>query len=228
MNSIRDYLIESAPSNPNSIVIKNKFYPSGLTEKQIYNYYIQNKQKIVKWINGRYVAFFLKLEDGTVVVKRKHSGSLINLTLENFDTIITGRTNSIYVEHSNPTNYFVVDIDAGEGVSYKSITKASELATDLLTSLTKDWERLYSSPHGMHLIGHLKKTMDLDELRRLVEIKLHNQSEYLVNVKGRKPNTINYDLSPNYNRSIHMCRYSLTKEGLICDDITDKIGKKIK
>lgn len=224
-------LSEHTPQNPDQIVIKNKFYPQGLTEKRIYDYYIQNKKYLLDWIDNRPVAFFLNI-DGQIVVKRKTStGSPIVLDVNNFEKLITGRTNGIYVERDNPSDYLVVDIDASKfGISYKEIHKASKVVQELLKPLgVKYWEKLFTSPNGMHVIGYLKSKHPLSYIKLTVEEHLSKQTRYLVNVKGRKPGTINLDLSPNYDKSIHMARYSLTKEGLICDDISvsNNAGKRI-
>lgn len=229
MNIIQRFLLEMAPTNPDQVVIKNEFYPFGLTESDIYSYYMSEKGRILKEAAGRPIAFFLRI-DNQIVVKRNHDGKQIVLTDKNYDDLITGRTNGIYVEHVSPTNYFVIDVDAATGVSYREVIKASDLAMQLLSDIgVKDWQRLFTSPRGLHLIGVLPKKYKMDLLRTKLIQLLSKQKEFLVNVKGRVPKTINYDLSPNYNRSIHMLRYSLTKEGLICDDISSpRSGTKIK
>jgi hypothetical protein len=108
---------------------------------------------------------------------------------------------------------------------------ASKVVVELLRPLqVEKWEVLFTSPKGIHVIGYLSKKDTLDNIRSSVEELLSKQHNYLVNVKGRRHVEINLDLTPNYKRSIHICRYSLTKEGLICDDIltSRKAGKKIK
>ena len=225
------FLSEHSPYNPDQVVIKNKFYPQGLTEERIYDYYIQNRKYLLDWISNRNVAFFMRI-DGKIVVKRKTStGAPIRLTIDNFDELITGRTNGIYVERTNPSDYVVVDIDAGKtGISYREIHKASNVVQTLLTPMgITYWEKLFTSPNGMHVIGYLKSKHPLSYIKLRAEELLSKQENYLVNVKGRKPGTINLDLSPNYDKSLHMSRYSLTKEGLICDNILQagRAGKRV-
>lgn len=216
------------PPNPSQVIIKNNFYPSGLTELDIYTYYMKVKKNLLDWIGGRQVAFFLNI-DNQLVVKRKHKGRDIYLTENNYEEIITGRTNSIYVERDTTTNYFVVDVDAAKGIKFSEILKACKLAKDLLTPMDiVKWEWLVTSPHGIHMIGQVKQQYNINQLRSEIENLLKQQTEHLVNIKGRKQG-INYDLSPNYQKSLHMARYSLTKEGLICDDyLTSRnAGKRI-
>jgi len=237
MYTISEYLndiSEHAPQNVDDIVIKNKFYPRGLTEQQIYDYYMGNKRKILNWIGSRPVAFFLVI-DGKIVVKRKLKSGPIILNDSNYEELITGRTVSIYVERPDRTDYFIVDIDAGKGINYKEIWEASEIAQKSLYDMgVLNWEKLFTSPYGMHLIGYIKPKLSIGLLRgEIYNLLSNNQNEYLVNIKGRKPGTINFDLSPNYTRSIHIVRHGLTKEGLICDNIASvnmsmtKAGKTI-
>lgn len=216
MNFLQEYF----PQNPNDIVIKNYHYPKGLTELQIYKYYMEVKPKILNWINKRQVMFFLRIDLNHIVVKRKLNGKPIKLNFNNFNDLITGRTNQIHVEHPRISNYFVIDIDAGEGVGIKKVLEASDDAMDYLKSLNiSKWEKLFTSPSGIQLIGYLSSRHDINKIRNIVVSELKKQDKYLVHKKGRHPGTINFDMSSNYKRGSHLARYSLTKEGLICDDI---------
>jgi len=231
MDIIKEYISQKfIPPHPEQAVIRNWLYPHGLTEKDIWDYYQKNKKNLLDWIGDRTVAFFLKIND-ILVVKRNIGEKPIKLTQENFDELITGRTLQVLVERHDPTDYFVVDIDAGESHSRKEIIMASRVVVQLLNPLqVEKWEVLFTSPKGIHVIGYLSKKDSLNNIRSSVEELLSQQNDYLVNVKGRRHIEINLDLTPNYKRSIHICRYSLTKEGLICDDIltSSKAGKKIK
>jgi len=231
MKIIDNFLFESFPNNPDDVILTNKFYPNGLTEREIYNYYMTAKAKILGWIKNRQCVFFLRIGN-ELVVRRKINGRDIKLTDSNYEKMITGRTLQILVERPTTSNYFVVDIDAGDGVSFPDMQKAIESAKNLISKAIRitNWELLFSSPRGRHLIGHMPRSFaSKDMITKLTEI-LSEQEEVLVNVKGRHPGTINYDLTPNYKRGVHIAKYSLTKEGLICDDMNasgGQAGKKI-
>jgi hypothetical protein len=221
VKTIKSYLLqEHFPEKPDTVVFRNKYYPQGLTEGMIYNYYMKMKPQILSWIKNRQVMFFIRIDQNQVVVKRKMNGSDIILTSSNYEQLINGRLNQIHVEHPNNTNYFVVDIDAGNEVSYRNLYKASvdlEKLTDPMGVVK--WEKLFSGPRGIHAIGYLKGRRSLSVIREELVDLLNTQDKYLVNVKGRRPGTINFDMTPNYKRGSHIARFSLTKDGLICDDI---------
>lgn len=227
---INQFLFESSPKKPNDIVLKNEYYPSGLSEFEIYYYYIRNKSKLLNWIGNRRVSFFLSIDENLLVVKRKINERDIKLTTSNYDDIISGRTLCILVEHPSISNYIVIDVDAGRNITSEDTNKAIKVAQKLLVSLNfSRWEKLTTSEVGRHLIGYLDHKINTVVLKDEVEKLLNKQSDYLVNKKGKLPNTINYDLSSNYLRGLHLARYSLTKLGTICDDLSsNKAGLPIK
>ena len=232
MKIINQFLMEYAPDHPDDIVVRNKYYPKGLKSKQIYNYYISQKQKILKWINNRNVAFLIKIDDNTTVIKRNINGKPIQLNTDNFDDLITGRTNVIYVVHPSNTSYYIIDIDPGSNLTRKESLLALKIL--LLKLKPKKYEVLNSGSVGIHLICHLPNKHNLDTLRNDIkeqlisicdDINKKSKIQFLVDSKGRKPNTINFDLSSMQQNSLHIAKYSLTKEFLICSDSNNGLKK---
>lgn len=228
MKSILSFLKESVPTNPNQVIIQNKYYPSGLREIDIYNHYLKYEDKILKWINNRNVAFFINVNNQRII-KRKIENKPIILTKENFKDIISGRTNSILVEHPTQTNYYVIDVDPGKNISRDTVIDIIEDINkhSFLKSITYKKEILITSSVGFHIIGTIHTKKNINDFRETIEQILNfiikdkeYHSKVLVNKKGRNPNTINLDLTPMYNRSLHISKYSLTKEGLICNDVS--------
>ena len=166
MKVIENFLQEFKPENPSDILVKNKFYPAGITKGQVYDYYIKRKRDILNWVGNRNVAFMLRM-DNDLIVKRKHKGSKIKLTSSNYDSIITGRTNVIMVEHSTPTDYFVIDVDPGTNMSRKETIEAITFVREILEDELKmsRYESITTSYNGAHFIGYLKNKWNIDKLR---------------------------------------------------------------
>lgn len=237
MKVINSFLTEFYPSHPVDIVIKNEFYPKGLTELQVYNHYLSVKNKLLNWIKDRNVAFLIRVEKDQTVLIRNQKGKPIYLTNSNFENLITGRTNVIYVTHPELTNYWVVDIDIGPNLSIqhaKSTLHVLEHEFRKNSLETKSLEAIFSSPKGIHLIGYLNHQINIDLLRhslvkelQLISERLNQKSkiQFTVNVKGRENNKINFDLSSMYPNSLHISKYSLTKEFLICDDVKNGLRR---
>jgi len=235
MKTINKFLLEYAPDHPEDIVIINKFYPHGLREIDVYNYYLLRKNELIKWINGRMIAFLIRIDKNKTVLIRNQKGKPIYLTEKNFEDLINGRMNVIYVTHPELTNYFIIDIDVGPNLGMKQCKLALEILLHSKLNL-KRYEAINSSDRGIHLIGYVSIPNNIDLLRKELELelkkitdKLNTKSniKFLVNTKGRHPNTINFDLSSMYPNSLHIAKYSLTKEFLICNDISKGI-KKVK
>jgi hypothetical protein len=116
----------------------------------------------------------------------------------------------------------------------KHATVAAEF---LLKEFGGKYELLTSSVSGIHYLGEVNKKQNINRLREKIRHVLEDKVEtlnlkskninYVVNIKGRKSNTINFDLSTMYERSLHIAKFSLTKEFLICDD-PKKGLKKVK
>lgn len=221
------FLKEFYPDNPNQIVLKNKYYPSGLQEIDIYNHYLNYEDKLLKWINNRYVGFFINI-NGQRIMKRRIDNKSILLTKENFKDLITGRTNTIFVEHPTQTNYYVIDIDPGKNISRDTTIEIIEDINKhlFLKLFTYKKEILITSSIGFHIIGSIPNKKNINLIRKQIEQILNfivkdrkYTPEVLVNKKGRNSDTINLDLTPMYEKSLHISKFSLTKECLICDDI---------
>jgi len=101
----------SYPKNPETIVLKNSFYPNGLTEIQIWNHYQKYKSKLLEQNKNRSMMMFLYLENGKLIVKKK-VGELIRLNSQNYDSIISGRSISLHSLMNKTEDIGVIDIDA--------------------------------------------------------------------------------------------------------------------
>lgn len=242
MKIINQFLQEFSPKNPDDIVIKNKFYPNGLSERSIYNYYMSRKRELLEWIGDRNVSFLLRLSENQTVIIRNQKGKPILLTSDNFEKLITGRTNVVYVSHPKITDYWIIDIDLGPNLKMFHAKKTLEILlhelrlVDIADTTTKKFEAITSSPQGIHLIGYLNVSKDIDLLRNSLKIELErivtklnvkSKIEFTVNVKGKFPNKINLDLSSMHPGSLHIAKHSLTKEFLVCGDVTKSGLKKI-
>ena len=85
-----------------------------------------------------------------------------------------------------------------------------------LKLLTYKKEILITSSSGFHIIGTIPSKKNINKVRETLENILNfivkdkkYKPEVLVNKKGRNPNTINLDLAPMYERSLHLSKYSL-------------------
>ncbi len=221
MKVIENFLVENIPKSPETVILKNKYYPKGLTEKQVYDYYMKLKRSLLSYIGNRSVSFFLII-DGKIIVKRKDkSGARIKLTPANYEELITGRTLSIFINRmSKMTDYIVIDIDSGKGTPFSKLSNAFDVARRIMKKSELRSEEALFTGRGIHYIVHFDKKQDIDKLRNNVISNLKSQNEYPVTITRKpSPGKVSFDMSPNFRNSMHVSKYSLSKEGLKVLDI---------
>ena len=160
MRVINKFLNEYYPSHPMDTVIRNKYYPKGLTEKQIYDYYLSVKEKLLGPDGVKNVAFLLRLKQDKTVLIRNQKRKPIYLTSKNYEDIITGRTNVVYIVHPLETNYEIIDIDPGLNLNRKH----SLLTLQILLHVLKPfkYEAISTSETGIHLIIYYNKEYNIN------------------------------------------------------------------
>src|SRR4030042_2823668 len=83
----------SYPQNPESIVVQNRFYPKGLTEIDIWNYYQKVKRQLLDQVKFKDLMIFIMININTPIIKRTgETTRFIRLNPSNYDELITGRT----------------------------------------------------------------------------------------------------------------------------------------
>ena len=215
----------SKPENPDTVIIKNSYYPKGLTEKDIWEYYNNNRKKIIKEVNNNPVLLFLVTDDQyDPIVKRKWSGSDIKLTEKTFDQYITGRTLSISMEQGERLQYYILDIDSTTSNVLENELK--ECVRDVIRFYKNMEEiksiRVTNSSSGYHVYGYLKNPVTSKQaIQRLEYVFSSLNNKYDVNIRKNNKKQINIDFSPLYKRGSITVPYSLTRNGLICKDITN-------
>lgn len=219
----------SKPSDPEKIVLTNKYYPNGLTTKSVYDYYIFNKEKILKECGNQPVLIFYMFDKNSdFTVKRNMNNKLIHLTSENYDNVISGYSISISKEisNNNMTDLIVLDIDP---VHYNvQENKVKECVSDILKLFSSNKYKITNSSSGYHIYIKLKSPENLDSVREIVLKTLQKQlsQKYLINdrTSAKKlidvKKEINIDLSSMYKKGSITVENSLNRNGLICKDVT--------
>lgn len=216
------------PTDPNKIIMKNEYYPNGLTTQNLYDYYSDKevKKNIITECNKRPVILFMSMNPKqTMVVKRKGNDAKdIILNDKEYDTYINGYTVSISVENytKNTSNIFIIDIDPlNEDVSYSEV-KGS--VNDLVKFFNLP-HRIINTQKGFHVYFRTKEEFNVIRIKELLGERLLEKfsEKYMINYKGSKKNAsypINFDFSPMNNRGSSVVPGALNRNGLKCMDIT--------
>jgi len=211
------------PKNPDTIVIKNKYYPSGLTEQMVWNHYLEYKTKILNEVKNKPLLLFLFVDINKYIVKRNIENNSIKLDDKNYENIINGRTVSISMEPGDKLDYFCIDIDAPDNISESQKKEAVKDIINLYKIMNQVKKiRIISTSNGYHVYGFLSKKISNDKaieiLKKILNIKF--KDKYNIGTRGKETG-ITLDLTLMYSRGSHVVPYCLTREGLIALDITN-------
>jgi hypothetical protein len=214
----KETIVEYYPTNPDTVIVKNQFYPKGLTELDLYNYYIKNKNRILAQIKGREVMFFLGLETDDPIVKRKTpEGKFIKLTNSNYKDLITGRTLSIHSTMNKKENFGIVDVDCDH---FRKARVATQEVYDYLKNdpNIKVLEIRFTGKDGFHIICVFKKIYNIDNIRLLLKETLSKKFDKQYDIAQHKKTSgkVNLDLSSNKYRGGFITLNSLSVIGLKC------------
>lgn len=215
----------SYPKNPNTIVVKNKYYPNGLSELDVWNYYQKIKPIILKETMGRNIMFMIMTEENKAIIKRKDKdGKTIRLLPKNYDDLITGRTVSIHSGMNGYESFGIIDIDISETTSFDKAKKAAfdvyNFVIDKLPIVSSAKIR-FTGKSSFHIVCEFNKKMKVDAMKFLIE-KFLRQSDlsriYTINEK-RRTGIVNLDLDRNCYNCNYITLGSLSILGLRCMEV---------
>lgn len=216
------------PTDPTKTIIKNEYYSNGLSSGEIYNYYMDNKNLIIEYADGRPILLFYKFDQyRDFIVKRNIGGKKIVLTKDNYEEIITGYNVSLSVEteyRDNRVKELIVDIDP---ISKKVTEKELKNCIVDVSILFPEYKHkiITNSADGYHIRFLTDKIVPripiFKNAEKVLVEKLGNK--YLINDKSRYKDVqaINIDLVAMQRRGTITVVNALCRNGLICKNITN-------
>ena len=208
---------EGPPEHPNTVIVQNKFYPSGLTQQEVYDYYMNNKKKLLPEIIGREVIFFINPDINKSIVRRNSPGGKpIKLDGKNYESIIHGRVISIHSTMNSREDFGIIDID------YHNFAASRIAALDVYDYVKKisSASVRYTGKDSFHVVCNFKQKMNIDEIRSYLLGILTSEFKGRYEINGpRNPKRPNLDLSSNKQRGGFITLGSLSVQGLKCMEI---------
>jgi len=209
------------PKNPETILIKNKFYPKGLKEIDIWNYYQLYKGPLLNETRGRDLMFAIATGTNEMVLKRKGSQTqFIRLTNSNYDEMMHGRVVAVYSTMRRYEDICVLDIDVDD------FNKAKDAVNEIFMTLSKspilsDATIRYSGKQSFHIVCNMGRKANIDSIKMVADNYLRKTDlvqKYTIEAK-RRPGIPNIDLSPNKFRGAYITLNSLSIWGLKCMEV---------
>ena len=213
----------SEPKNPQTVLVQNKYYPNGLKEIDVWNYYQTHKGLIMKEVRLRDVVFVIVTDLNKYVIRRNlGEQKFIKLMNSNFDELMTGRTITVYSVMKHIDDIFIIDIDTDNFNDAKKCTR------DIYNELTKfrmidSLQIRFTGKTSFHIKCDLNRRERPDQLRNIFESYLresglHNQYTILPKRTQGRPNI---DLwASNKPNGLFITLNSLSVIGLKCLELS--------
>ena len=100
------------PTSPQTVILKNKFYPKGLREIDVWFYYQSVKRELIAENVGLQMMVYIMTDLNKPVIRRKGAGGKpIYLDNKSYDNVVTGRTISFHSSMNPTTRYGIIDVD---------------------------------------------------------------------------------------------------------------------
>ena len=212
------------PKHPETIVIKNKFYPRGLKEIDIWNYYQKVKKQILQETFNRNIMFMIMVDVNKPIIRRKSKEGFIRLSPSNYDEIITGRTIAIFPEMGSYENFGIIDIDIDPSDGFVWARKAAYDVYNFVMDkmpIVRNATIKFTGKTSFHIMCQFSNKMKVDSIRFLLR-KFLRESEiakvYTIEMK-RRSGVPNLDLAPNKFRGNYIALHSLSIWGLKCMEV---------
>lgn len=209
------------PKNPDTIILKNEYYPSGLREIDIWNYYQKVKPLLLKETLGKSLIVFFAVDTNKLIVLRKNKqGGLIRLNMKDYDSLISGRSISFHSSMNKYSPYGIVDIDTDD------FKKAKELTYEIYTlfdrqKFVEDTKIIYTGKDSFHIKVYFKGEYPIDYIKNKLSDTLQDLSssiEYTIKAR-REKNIPNLDLQRNIYNAGYISLHSLSVDGLKCMEV---------
>ena len=214
------------PKNPETIVIKNRFYPSGLKEKDIYNYYQKVKRDLLKETFNKDLMVFIATDlNKNIIRRRMKNGQTIRMNSKNYDNIITGRTVSIHSAMGNTEEIGIIDIDIDPRDGFRWAQKATAEVYEYVMNdmpVIRTAQIRFTGKTSFHIICNFGRKNRIDAIRFLLQKFLRNSDlSRRYSVAGKRALGVpNLDLSINKQRGNYISLHSLSVIGLRCMEIS--------
>lgn len=214
----------SYPKNPETIILKNEFYPSGLKEIDIWNYYQKEKARLLKeTINKVLIVFFVTDTNKIIVIRKTKDKKFIRLTPSTYDEIVSGRTLSFHSVMDKYSDFGIVDIDTDD---FRLAKETTIYIYNILNraNFVYDQKLRFTGKNSFHIKVYFRNEYPIEYIKKtLIDYLVENNidKKYTISYK-RHEKTPNIDLNRNVYNAGHISLYSLAVTGLRCIEVNPR------
>ena len=210
------------PKNPENVLIKNEFYPEGLTELDCYKYYQKLKPRVLKETIGRDIILFIATDINKTTIKRKGvERPYIILTPSNYDEVVHPRVVSIHSAVRKMEEFGIIDIDTDD------FNQAKTAVVDVYNVMFKaqfvDSVKVrFTGKNSFHVVLNYKRKLHVDGSRLMIQEYLEkNNLKRNYTISHQKNSKVpNLDLYRNVFNAGFITEHSLSVLGLKCIEVS--------
>ena len=209
------------PTSPRTIILKNKFYPQGLREIDVWEYYQGVKRKLIVENTGLQMMVYIMSDMNKPIIRRYGASKKpIYLDNKNYDNVVTGRTISFHASMNPTTRYGIIDVDVHSTDGFKWAIQATHATYDYVMDkmgFIRTAKIHYTGKGSFHIICDFGRAERADTVRFMLErflIKSPLAKVYTINAKKATAGIPNLDLNRNAFRANHISLHSLSTWGL--------------
>ena len=209
------------PTSPTTVILKNKYYPQGLREIDVWHYYHTVKRDLISVNVGMQMMVYIMTDLNKPIIRRYESDKKpIYLDNKSFDRVVTGRTISFHASMNPQSKLGIIDVDVHPNDGFKWAQRATVDTYDYIMEkipFIRSAQIQYTGKSSFHIICDFGRSMRADTIRFMLE-KFLRQSPlakvYTINEKKSYPGVPNLDLNRNAFRANHISLHSLSTWGL--------------
>jgi len=211
------------PTRSDTVILKNKHYPSGLREIDVWYYYHSVKRELIaENIGMQMMVYIMTGLNNPVIRRRQPSGKPIYLDNKNYDTIITGRTLSFHTSMNPNSRYGIIDVDVHQSNSLRDAKEATLNTYDYVMDkipYIRSAQIRYTGKTSFHIVCDFGRNERVDVWRSMLERSLRQSplaKVYTIDAKKAGWGVPNLDLQRNCFRCNFISLFSLSIMGLKC------------
>lgn len=227
------------PEHPEQLVVKkNEFFPNGVKEIDVWNYYEGIKKKLISELKGYDLFVVMAIHPGTELYIRHpydKKTEYIRINSEkDFEQYHTGKTAEYHITSPELVEEVVFDFDPGSKASFEDIKNVVSQCVEFIKKqkyFKNKTQIRYTGKRSFHVSGFLKSKKKIEDVKNEIENDLKESFKDVENIviATNKPSgkKINIDLSPMKSDGGHIAPYSMRIEtGLVCIPVESLKGFK--
>jgi len=207
------------PKHPEAILVKNEFYPDGLKEIDVWNYYQSAKDKLISEVSGRDLMIFVAIDvNKTTVLRKGKTTNFVRLNRSNWDDTFHPRMLSVHSTMHNTEEIGIIDIDGDDFDNNKQATiDTYEYVTSKFGFIDSAFIK-FTGKNSFHIVCNLRRPTYIDSVkimfRNYLERSDLNKDYFIDEMRRGNKDIPNLDLSSNKWRGGYITLHSLSTVGL--------------